>query len=187
MSTLYNLLLLGIVSAITLSSCSNLTSQEKQIVGKYYVSETEEVDTEEDETKMTLTIEMEQEYKKDKTTAMSGTIKVFAAFEDYENYSSVTLEYSISASGTWDIKGNEIIERANPQKIKFDFIKSSSLQNDELSRAIIKLIKNNMESIIPSMRKEMANSTSEIISITDYEMVLRDTDDDTETTHIKIK
>lgn len=160
------------------ASCDNLSSDEKKIVGKYYVAESEETEATEEEPAMTVSIEGTQEYRKDKTLSMDFVVKLLVEIEDeYEDYFNViTVEYRQCAEGTWEVTGKTLTERCDPRTVKFDFIKSSAIDNDEASKYVIKGIKQYADAYMAKIKKDLSNASYTITLQTDREMVLEDED-----------
>lgn len=185
MKTLQLSVLMAVLGLFAIS-CNSLSQEEKKIVGKFYMAESEETEADDENPAMVISIEGTQEYRKDKTTSMDLTLKMLVEIMDYDYFNIITVEYRIQAEGTWSLAGNALTERYNPQSIKLDFVGSKATDKDEMAQYSIKMIKQYADAYLTETKRDLVNTTYTITSQTDWEMILED-EDGSEITYTRIK
>ena len=169
------------------TNCTNLSEQEKLLVGKWDVSEMElDVEWGDEDSGITVDYYCEgaEEYKKNHTVVEECTLRYKFNFdlekldcEDFDHIYTIVLEYLCRYEGTWKFDGDQMIEKGN--SLKYDFVNTYTVGDDpdlDIDKDFyIKIIKETLADLhnntrIESMKKREYN----IINIDEYEVTLED-------------
>ena len=158
-----------------------LNDKEKKIVGKWHVAKTEIMD----ESDEGYTMELTTDYRSNKTQTAEGFMRFRLNVDEDEYANTITLEYSISAKGTWSVEGNNIVEKMN--EVNIEFSRASTITNNEDDEVYIEALKQYFDDFIPELRNEMLKkSREEIIKLTEDELTTKD-DEGEEITYTRIE
>lgn len=162
-----------------------LNDKEKKIVGKWHVAKTEIKEESDEGYSGTFTMELTTDYRSNKTQTAEGFMRVRLNVDEDEYANTITLEYSISAKGTWSVEGNNIVEKMN--EVNIEFSRASTITNNEDDEVYIEALKQYFDDFIPELRNEMLKkSREEIIKLTEDELTTKD-DEGEEITYTRIE
>lgn len=108
------------------SPTSPLTQEEEKLVGKYYVTMSKDMEQTDKTPAMSIMLEGYNKYASHRMCKMEGAILLVIKSLKELNQLAVTLEYHISAEGTWRIENGYIKGTTDPQSIEFKFAKSNA-------------------------------------------------------------
>ena len=179
-------LLLGLaIFPLVLSSCTNsLNSEEKQLVGTWYLAATEEM--EEDEMSGIVSIEGTTQYLKDKTSKSAGKMTLLMEIGDdyYGNYAIVNLTYTFNMSGSWEIENGYITEYVENIDIKLSKVSSTGTDNEN---ELNKIMEEYALASIPELKSELlGEQKSKISKFSQNEITIIDEEEGKEMTYKRI-
>lgn len=185
MSVIKCLLGLLCVSVLCLSGCSDLNPEEEKLVGTYQFVETETQEATEEDPAMEFSLDATVEYKRNRTSEMSGTMKILIELEypDDDYYNVLTFEFSVNGRGKWSVSNGRLTEVTDAESLKIEMIQSSAAGQDEVAAMSIRVFKEYMGMYVAQIRKEILENdpTSTIRELTDRKLVLLDANGEEET------
>ena len=163
----------------------NLNDKEKKIVGKWHYAKMETIEESDEDYSGAFTMELTTDYRSNKTQTGEGYFRIRLNVDEIEYVNTITLEYSISAKGTWSVEGSNLVEKYN--EVNIDFNKASTIVNNEDDEVYIEAFKQHYADLIPEIRNELLKtSRDEIIKLTDDELTTKD-DEGEEVTYTRIE
>lgn len=150
-----------------------LNDKEKRIVGKWHFAEMETIEESDEDYSGIFTVEYTTNCRSNKTQTTEGFMRIRFNVDEIDYANTITLEYSISSKGTWSVEGNNMVEKMN--EVNIEFIRASTIANNEGDEVYIESFKQHYADIIPEMRNEMLKKSREkIIKLTDDELTRSD-------------
>jgi len=162
-----------------------LNDKEKKIVGKWHFAKMETWEESNEDYSGTFTVEGTCDYQSNKKQVTECFMRIRLNVDENEYANTITLEYSISAKGTWSVEGNNMVEKLN--EVNIEFSRASTIANNEDDEVYIEAFKQHYADIIPEMRNEMLKkSRDKIIKLTDDELTTKN-DEGEEATYTRIE
>ena len=163
-----------------------LNDKEKMIVGKWHCAMVEETEETEDDYSGKMTLEYTVDYYSNKTETTEGKFRCRFNVDEIEYANTITLEYTISAKGTWSVEGNNLVEKMSEVNIEFE--KASTIAKNNDDEVYIEALKQHIEDFLPELRNDMLKkSRSKIIKLTEDELSTEDVESDEPTTYTRIE
>ena len=163
MKTTFTLIL---VACALLAGCKStttpLTQEEEKLVGKYYFSETKDLEK--------MVEGMSAEYNSDRTCENEGTVKIVMVSKNIKEV-IINVQYQFSSEGNWKIENGELMEVANPESFRFELSKSDA--KSEAAKKAVKVLER-ASGMIASLIKDsmMKSENAKIIELTDTKLVM---------------
>ena len=153
---------------------SEQSRYEKQIVGKWLFTQLQDDDN------MSVVMELITNFQKDKSEVFDGYMRIRTHIDDGDYANTITFEYAITGSGTWDIDSEYFVEKINKCDITLQKVSTMiQLEDDDI---YIGQMKEMLEDGMPGIRSNiMKKSKDRIIKLTDDEFVIEDEDGNKET------
>lgn len=106
---------------IILCSCDKLTSQEKEIIGNYKVSELHSIEASNGNPELGVSIDGKSSFTSDRKLKTKGLLKINFDINLPQNnyYNSFTLEYAFSIEGRWEVKDGIMTEELDYYNLTF--------------------------------------------------------------------
>ena len=167
------------ISCNNMFSYSNepLNDEEKNLIGKWYKTESGEIDMGEDCYPVSITGESLLQFRRNRTWKETETVKITVAYEDDDYDNLVTVVYSIILNGVWVCDNNFLTTCSKNVKIKF--LKAYTARSLSEDKYKINLIKSWFEEeMIPEIKSE-ALVADLIINLSPYEVSLVDEEGET--------
>lgn len=167
-----------------LASCG----KENKIPGKYKAHFTQKTEATEKSPEMNLDLDGIITYAKDKTVQIDFKItgKVIIAQDEYSN--ALLLDMNVGMKGTWTVDGDKLKQTIDVNSMTGDINSVKAENEDEMAQTIVDAVMQSKGEMLEGIKKELAktsNLESEIVKITDTEIVLKDNGGTTTLTRIE--
>lgn len=165
------------------SATKSLTQEEEKLVGKYYYSETKDLEQIETDLSAAFLMEDQIEYGADRTCTSKGTAKLVLASKNMEE-AILNVEYQFSTESTWQVEDGKLLEVVNPESFRFEFSKSNA--ESEKAKKVVAVFENSSE-LVSSLLKDaiMKSQDAKIIELTDTKLVLEQNGEQCTLTKVK--
>ncbi|MCH4156936.1 MAG: hypothetical protein LKF31_11605 [Muribaculaceae bacterium] len=167
-----------------LASCG----KENKIPGKYKTHFTQKTEASGTSPEMNLEMDGIVTYAKDKTVQIDFKItgKVIISQEEYSN--TLLLDMNVGMKGTWTVDGDRLKQTIDVNSMTGDINSVKAENEDEMAQTIVDAVMQSKGEMLEGIKKELAktsNLESEIVKITDTEIVLKDNGGTTTLTRIE--